>query len=171
VILKTLLADQEITLNVPQTLLDQATAFFDKMDADMDKGWQVNREWVEQPNAYLRGQIAADKLLTALENEDNKLGRLMAGYILSRFPHIDSLELSEQGEIRDHILNLPQSDAVAPADINKLVSGVFKMGKQYRFSIFNNATEQWEQSPAFADKDDAEKARQYEIMQRLTELS
>ncbi len=189
-ILNTLLNDQQLTLNVPDQLIAQAEGFFARMDQDMDKGWQVNREWVEQPNAYLRGQIAANKLLTALENEDHKLGRLMAGYILSRFPDIQSLELSEQGETRDHVLNLPgtqvsQSPSLgfshqglpggldenqAMAQANKDVSGVFKRGKQHYFSVFNHAHAQWHESPAFAQPGDAEKAREQVFKQRLDAL-
>jgi hypothetical protein len=67
------LADQLIELNVPDEFIEQASDFFDKMDNDMNAGWQINREWVDQPDQYLRGQIAADKLLTALENEDFNL--------------------------------------------------------------------------------------------------
>ena len=155
------LADQLIELNVPDEFITQASDFFDKMDSDMNAGWQINREWVDQPDQYLRGQIAADKLLTALENEDFKLGRLMAGYIASRFPHIEQVQLSEQGEIRDHTLMLGSEAPVtsqstmgfdhsavpggknkieAMAQAGKEVSSVFKMGKQYKFSVFNG---QW----------------------------
>ena len=43
-ILKVSLADQLLELNVPDQLLAQAEDFFARMDADMDQGWQVNRE-------------------------------------------------------------------------------------------------------------------------------
>jgi len=112
-ILKVTLADQLLELNVPDELIRQAGDFFDKMDADMDQGWQVNREWFDLPDLPLRGQIVADKLLTALENRDDNLGRLMAGYICSRFPDIDVLQLSEQGEIRDHELIMKSGDSLA----------------------------------------------------------
>ena len=69
-ILKVVIDDQLLELNVPENFIEQAQDFFAKMDADMDRGWQVNREWVEQPDRMLRAQIAANKLLTALENED-----------------------------------------------------------------------------------------------------
>jgi len=191
-ILKVTLADQLLELNVPQDFLAQAEDFFAKMDADMDAGWQVNREWVDQPDQYLRGQVAADKLLTALENEDYKLGRLMAGYILARFPDIELLELSEQGETRDHVLNLKDQAAAGqapglgfkhsglPQGLNKMqamaqagkdVSNVFKMGKQYRFSVFNHASGQWDESPAFASKEDADGAREQVFKQRFDALS
>jgi len=193
-ILKVTLADQLLELNVPEDFVQKAQDFFDKMDADMDQGWQVNREWIDQPDQYLRGQVAADKLLTALENEDHKLGRLMAGYIVARFPDIDRVELSEQGETRDHELKmrsgaepprqasfpnlgishegLPQGMGMGEAmeQASKDVSAVFKMGRQYRFSVYNHATGQWDQSPAFGDKEEAEATREMVYKQRFEAL-
>tara|TARA_Y100001935_G_C17311760_1_gene517135 strand:- start:21579 stop:22199 length:621 start_codon:yes stop_codon:yes gene_type:complete len=191
VLLKVKLADKILELNVPEDFLKKAKDFFKKMDDDMSAGWQVNREWVQSPDHYLRGQIAADKLLTALENEDYKLGRLMAGYILDRFPEIDSLELSEQGEIKDHILNFSSGEEFEPQasltdlgvshnnlpeglgmeealeQAEKDVSAVFKMGRQYRFSIYNHATCQWDQSPAFGNEEEAKKNRDLVCRQRF----
>lgn len=192
-LLKVTLADQLLELNIPEALLAQAEDFFTKMDADMDNGWQVNRDWVDNPDQYLRGQIAADKLLTALENRDDNLGRLMAGYILARFPNIEQVELSEEGETRDHTLKLTgeeapvgsgsagmsvnndgvpggQSKMDALAQAGKDVSNVFKMGKQYRFSVFNHGTQGWDESPAFSSKEDAETAREAAFKQRFDAL-
>ena len=186
------LADQLIELNVPDEFIEQASDFFDKMDNDMNAGWQINREWVDQPDQYLRGQIAADKLLTALENEDFKFGRLMAGYIASRFPHIEHVELSEQGEIRDHTLKLGDNAPVssqstmgfdhsavpggknkieAMAQAGKEVSSVFKMGKQYKFSVFNHKTQAWNESGAYGSKEAAEQARDLAFKQRFDALT
>ena len=186
------LADQLIELNVPDEFIAQASDFFDKMDSDMNAGWQINREWVDQPDQYLRGQIAADKLLTALENEDFKLGRLMAGYIASRFPHIEQVQLSEQGEIRDHTLMLGSEAPVtshstmgfdqsavpggknkieAMAQAGKEVSSVFKMGKQYKFSVFNHKSQAWDESGAFGSKETAEQARDLAFKQRFDALT
>ena len=191
-ILNVVIDDQLLELNVPQEFLDQAQDFFAKMDADMDRGWQVNREWVERPERMLRAQIAADKLLTALENEDDKLGRLMAGYIVSRVPEIESLELSAAGETRDHIIRTgdapadpavtaqaPIAHAGVPTGLSKMeamaqaskdVSKVFKMGRQYRFSVYNHATERWEESPAIADKEQAEALREQAFKARFEAL-
>ena len=86
-ILNVVIDDQLLELNVPEAFVEQAQDFFAKMDADMDRGWQVNREWIEQPDRLVRGQVAADKLLTALENEDHKLGRPSGGRVCDlRFP-------------------------------------------------------------------------------------
>lgn len=193
-ILNVAIDDQLLELNVPEAFVDQAQDFFAKMDADMDQGWQVNREWVEQPDRLLRAQIAADKLLTALENEDHKLGRLMAGYILSRVPEIERLDLNPAGETRDHHLRLKE-ETVAPeppaldvssmahpgiptglskmeamAQAAKDVSKVFKMGRQYRFSVYNHATQSWEESPAIGDRDQAEAMREHAFKSRFEAL-
>ncbi|MCB1801912.1 MAG: hypothetical protein KDI82_09520 [Gammaproteobacteria bacterium] len=191
-ILKVVIDDQLLELNVPEDFLDSAQDFFAKMDADMDQGWQVNREWVERPDRMLRAQIAADKLLTALENEDHKLGRLMAGYIVSRVPDVDTLELNPAGETRDHRINRVDAPAAAPsaagrplahagiptglskmeamAQAAKDVSKVFKMGRQYRFSVYNHATQSWEESPAIGDKEQAEAMREHAFKARFDAL-
>ncbi len=191
-ILKVVIDDQLLELNVPEDFLDKAEDFFAKMDADMDQGWQVNREWVEQPDRLLRAQIAADKLLTALENEDHKLGRLMAGYILSRIPEIETLELNPAGETRDHTIRTgdaqvdlataaqaPIAHAGIPTGLNKMeamaqaskdVSKVFKMGRHYRFSVYNHATQNWEESPAIGDKEQAEAMREHAFKSRFDAL-
>ena len=53
-ILKTIIEDQEYSLNVPESVLSQGEEFFAKLDADMDKGWQMSREWVDSPNQVER---------------------------------------------------------------------------------------------------------------------
>jgi hypothetical protein len=192
-ILKVLIDDQLLELNVPEAFIDQAQDFFARMDADMDRGWQVNREWVEQPDQMLRALIAANKLFTALENEDHKLGRLMAGYILSRIPDVDTVELNPAGETRDHRINVREqaADSTTPtsapgiahdgtpqgmskmdamAQAAKDVSKVFRVGKQYRFSVYNHATKGWEESPAIADKEQAETMREHAFKARFEAL-
>ncbi|MCB1775483.1 MAG: hypothetical protein KDI88_17855 [Gammaproteobacteria bacterium] len=192
-ILKVVIDDQLLELNVPEAFIEQAQDFFARMDADMDAGWQVDREWVEQPGTLLRAQIAANKLLTALDNEDHKLGRLMAGYIISRVPDVESVELNPAGETRDQrIVRNEVDDGSAeeagmpsiahrgiPTSLSKLdamaqaakdVSQVFKMGRQYRFSVFNHETGGWEESPAIPDKAQAEAMREHAFRSRFEAL-
>ena len=73
--------------------------FFQKMDNDMDKGWQISRDWVENPDSKQRCQIAADKLLTAINRENETLVTLMAGYIISRMPGVKTVNIDTSGEI------------------------------------------------------------------------
>jgi hypothetical protein len=97
--LKIIIDDQLYTLNVPDELVTSAGDFFDQMDRDMDAGRQMGREWVAQPNREDRLRIVGDKLLSALERENHDVGRMMAAYILSRAPEIDTLDLDTSGEI------------------------------------------------------------------------
>jgi hypothetical protein len=91
--------EQMQQVEVPDDMMQDAEEFFARMDADMDKGWQMSREWIENPNTEQRCQIAADRMLTAImqENENTKI--LMAGYILSRMPKAPDVRIDTSGEI------------------------------------------------------------------------
>lgn len=187
-ILKAIIEDQVYELNVPDNLPSQAGEFFAGLDRDMDGGWQMGRQWVERPDPLQRCQIVADKLLTALEAENPRLGMLMAGYILARLPGVESVELDVQGEIQNNRFNLAQTAPVVvspaatapPAGLSKLaaleqaaqdVSQVFKVGRGYRFSVFDHAANLWQDSPLIASEQEASRLRQeafnarYEVLQ------
>jgi len=87
------------TFEVPDGLLLDASDFFDKLDADMDKGWQMSRDWVEMPNKEQRCQIAADKILTAIDTDNEKLLMLMAAYILHTMPGVKSIAIDNTGNM------------------------------------------------------------------------
>jgi hypothetical protein len=79
----------------------EAEEFFAKMDADMDKGWQMSRQWVESPDRFQRCQIAADKLMTAYDEGNDILVKLMAAYILNRLPGIVGVRVNTEGEMTE----------------------------------------------------------------------
>lgn len=196
-ILKILFGEQTVSLNVEESFLNQAAGFFTKMDEDMDRGWQMGRDWIEKPDFHQRLVIAADKLLTALENNDKNLGIMMAGYIHSRAPKVTVIEMDITGELGHEFVEqeqegampfaaTPQQPATTPAPaagngpMNKItamqqagkeVSRVFKAGKQYKFSLFNPDTGAWEESPAIASKEEAEKLREFAFKKRFDQLT
>jgi hypothetical protein len=86
---------------VPDSLLVEARDYFDKMDADMDKGWQMSRDWVESPNAEQRCQVAADKILTAIDTDNEKLLMLMAAYILHTMPGVKTVTIDNTGDMNE----------------------------------------------------------------------
>ena len=86
---------------VPDELLSEAKDFFDGLDADMDKGWQMSRDWVESPDAEQRCQIAADKILTAIETENEKMLMLMSAYILRTMPGVKSINIDITGDMNE----------------------------------------------------------------------
>lgn len=200
-ILKVIVEEQTFTLPVEAAFLDEAASFFNKMDADMDRGWQMGREWVERPDPQQKLIIVADKLLTAIENDDSKIGMMMAAYIKSRAPLVEKIEMDVTGELGHDFIeadaapvmpaafiptgstpdsNQATASASPRSGLNKLeamqlagkeVSRVFKTGKQYRFSLYNPQTDSWEESPAIADKAEAEKLREFAFKKRFDELA
>ncbi len=183
-------------LHVPEELIAQGTDFFAQLDRDMAAGWQMSRDWIEQPNPLQRAQIVADKLLTALEKSNHQLGLLMAGYLLARLPGLQAVDFDIQGEMQNHQFHFAQSTpepesavihtaevvSEAPRGLSKLdaltqagkdVTAVFKMGKGWRFSVFDHGTQQWRDSPLIATEAEAERLRQqalaarYEALQRV----
>lgn len=93
--------DKTQTLEISKQTLFEASDFFKKMDRDMDRGWQMSREWVECPNLIQRCQIAADKILSAIHSENETLLMLMAGYILSRLPDVTGVRINTDGEMME----------------------------------------------------------------------
>ena len=88
-------------IDVPQDVLDEGETFFQKMDSDMDTGWQMGPEFVESPNTAQRCQIAANKLLVSVSARNKLLAELMAGYILRRLPGIKTVEIDTAGEMQN----------------------------------------------------------------------
>lgn len=99
--LEVLVDDATYPLEIPAGLITQAQDFFQKMDRDMDRGWQMSRDYVERPDAMQRCQIVANRLLTAMENGNDKTALLMAGYILSRMPGVTAIAIDNTGEMQN----------------------------------------------------------------------
>lgn len=89
------------TLDIPNSILEEGKDFFEMMDSDMDKGWQMSREWVDNPDTVQRCQIAADKIINAINAENETLLLLLAGYVLSRSPQTRAIHINTSGEIQE----------------------------------------------------------------------
>lgn len=98
-ILNVVVEEQVYPVNVPDTLIHEATDFFNKMDADMDQGWQMSRDWVDNPNLEQRCQIVGDKMLTAMHNDNKKMMMLLSAYILARAPGVTGIRIDSNGEM------------------------------------------------------------------------
>ena len=112
--LKVIIEEESYSLPIDPDFLNQAVSFFDSMDNDMNKGWQMGRDWIEHPTPHQRLLIVADKLYSALENRDKKLTMMMAGYILSRAPHVTSIEMDVTGEM-GHDFRENENQPTSPA--------------------------------------------------------
>ena len=186
--LNVIIDDEIYTLNVPDELVQQAAEFFDRMDKDMDEGWQMSRDWVENPTLVQRLQIVGDKLLTALENENHDLGRMMAAYILNRAPDVDTLTLDTSGEIQntevrfsardsalsfasagDQFSEMPEAEARAEAE--RQVSDVYKVGRHFAFSVMNPESGAWETVTTGKGEQEARNRRREILLQRYNALA
>lgn len=106
-LLKVILDDQVHSLNIPEEMVQGAEELFSKMDADMDQGWQMSRDWVESLDSDQRCRVVADKLLTALENNNQPIGTMMAAYILNRKPGIEGVDVDTTGDMTETRLLMP----------------------------------------------------------------
>jgi hypothetical protein len=170
--LDVIIDSKTLRITVPQNMLDEGEEFFQKMDRDMDGGWQMGPEFVESPDPAQRCQIAANKLLVSVSAQNELLVQLMAAYILRRMPDIKAVEIDTAGEMLNTELvfeeqahakacspksGLNEADARARAETD--VSQVYKVGKAYRFATYDHASGRWQESPFAATEDEAKQRR------------
>jgi len=86
-------------VNVEEEMVLSGSPLFNKMDEDMNKGWTLSKEFVENPNVTQRCQIVGDKLLSAIEDNNKQMKTMMAAYILSRVPNIMTIYIDNNGEV------------------------------------------------------------------------
>lgn len=94
--------DQTYPFEVPQFILDEGEEYFAKLDRDMDQGYQMSRTWIDNPGRMQRCQIVADRILDAIHRDNEKLGIMMAAYILTRHPGVTGVRLSTEGDMLEH---------------------------------------------------------------------
>ncbi len=105
-VLNVVIDGQMYAVNVEEEMITSGVTLFDKMDADMNKGWTLSKEFVENPDITQRCQIVGDKLLTAIEENNEQMKMMMAAYILSRVPNIMTIHIDNTGEIFETQLEL-----------------------------------------------------------------
>jgi hypothetical protein len=98
-ILNVVVEEQVYPVNVPDSLIHEAGDFFAKMDVDMDRGWQMSRDWVDNPTLEQRCQIVGDKMLTAMHQDNKKMMLLLSAYILARVPGVTGIRIDTNGEM------------------------------------------------------------------------
>lgn len=100
-ILEVYVENSMMKVEVPEDVLGDAQEFFAMMDRDMDKGWKMGPEYVENPDATQRAQIAADRMLTAIETENKRLLSMMAAYIVDKLPGVKAVKIATDGDPRE----------------------------------------------------------------------
>ena len=98
---RVVIGEQVYAIELPDGLLRESAGFHDKLDRDMDRGWQMSREFVERPDRLQRCQIVADKLLTGLTQGNEATAMLMAAYIALRMPGAVGVDIDAAGEMQN----------------------------------------------------------------------
>jgi len=96
--LNLIIDDWSMNLEITDEYLQQMQESFDKMDRDMDQGRRLGQSFVKQPDQTQRCQIAANKLLSAIESHNEALSLLMGGYIVSRMMDVKQVVIDNNGE-------------------------------------------------------------------------
>ena len=99
--LKVLMDGNVYSISITSEISDEGEPFFSKMDQDMDKGWMMSREWVENPTQIQRCQIAADRLVDSIHSENETLTHLMVGYILTRMENVQEVHINTDGDMME----------------------------------------------------------------------
>jgi hypothetical protein len=98
---KVVIGAQIYAVEVAENLLLEAEEIHAKLDRDMDRGWQMSREFVTAPDALQRCQIVADKLLTSIMQDNQATAMLMAAYIALRMPGAIGVDIDAGGEMQN----------------------------------------------------------------------
>jgi len=93
--------EESYTLEVKEELMQELSDTHKEMDAEYDRGLQLGRYWVESPTLEQRCQLTADKIVSAIHQENIRLFYIMAAYILSKFPDLKQVTVSSDFEISD----------------------------------------------------------------------
>ncbi len=182
--------DKLFRVELSAQFLAEAEPFYQKMDRDMDRGWQMGREFIERPDRKQRCQIAANRLMTSMSTGNTTMVELMAGYIASRLPGVSGVQVDIAGEMDQTEFTFAPpstSDADAPgaaplaraAPLDKLaaltqagkdISKVYASGRGYRYAVLDHASGQWVESPLADSEKEAEAQRLLAIKRRYREL-
>jgi len=189
--LNVIVDERNYAVDVPPAMLREAEEFFRKIDLDMDHGWQMGPEFIENPDKVQRCQIAANKLLTSLSGANETMIMLMAGYILKKLPGVTGVRIDTAGEMlhteimydkpveRPPLTAAPEPSPLtrklgkleAMEQAGKDVTKVYQVGKSYRFAVRDMRSGEWLESGPLDTEQEAYEKRMRAYKRRLDELT
>jgi len=98
---RVVLGEQVHAIELPEDLLRESVEYHDRLDRDMDRGWQMSREYVAQPDRLQRCQIVADRLATSITLGNRATAMLMAAYIALRIPGAVGVDIDDAGDMQN----------------------------------------------------------------------
>ncbi len=99
--LTVILGENEYPLKIKEAIVNEAGSFFERMDSDMSKGWQMSKSWVENPNQFQKCQIVADRLFTSIHLNKKETAIMMAAYIINQMPSVKVIDIDISGNMEE----------------------------------------------------------------------
>ena len=99
--LNIILGENEYPLKIKEKIVEEAQTFFNQMDSDMNKGWQMSKSWVENPSQIQKCQIAADRLFTSIHLNKKETAVMMAAYIINQMPDVKVIDIDISGNMEE----------------------------------------------------------------------
>jgi len=93
--------EESYTLEVSDEIMKELQGAIEDMDADFDKGARIGRYWIDAPSDEQRCQLAADKVVSAVHQQNVRMFYQMAAYILTKFPTLKMATVSSDFEVSD----------------------------------------------------------------------
>ena len=99
--LNIILGENEYPLKIKEKIVTEGQPFFNQMDSDMNKGWQMSKSWVEKPSQMQKCQIAADRLFTSIHLNKKETAIMMAAYIINQMPEVKVIDIDISGNMEE----------------------------------------------------------------------
>ena len=99
--LNIILGENEYPLKIKEKIVTEGQPFFNQMDSDMNKGWQMSKSWVERPSQFQKCQIAADRLVTSIHLNKKETAIVLADYILNQMPTVKVIDIDISGNMEE----------------------------------------------------------------------
>ena len=95
-----ILINQQIILKYDRNtrLPGKQRQFFDKMDYDMDAGFNFGNKHYSQPDARQKGKYVAMQLAHAIQNNNQGMINAMCAYLANRLPALNQVNITKHGE-------------------------------------------------------------------------
>lgn len=89
---------QVIYTSTPMRAPGRLRRYFDEIDLKMEEGIMLGSQNIEKPDDYQKQQYAAFLLTSGLQSKDKNLIHVMTAFLHERYPELEEIRVSKQGE-------------------------------------------------------------------------
>lgn len=90
--------ESQIQYDRNKSLSDQQRKFLDKMDLEMQRGININNQYLEHPDLQQRAQFVSLNLIQAIEQSDEQLAAAMCAYLAIFLPDLKQVKAEQNSD-------------------------------------------------------------------------